>query len=83
MKEAEKCALEHNITTLHLSTHDKEMFYERLGYVQSNPVTSLGSNSKLISGGQLSSLLAAFGGSHKIGKQDDGRIWMKKELVTP
>lgn len=80
MEEAEKCAKANGKQNIVLSTHDKQDFYRKIGYTETTPVTSLGSNSKLLSGGQLASLLAAFGGSQKKGLQDDGKTWMEKNL---
>ena len=36
-------------TEMYLSTHDKEKFYAHLGFEFSEPIKSLGANSKLIS----------------------------------
>eukprot|EP01104_Vermistella_antarctica_P006732 TRINITY_DN17439_c0_g1_i1.p1 TRINITY_DN17439_c0_g1~~TRINITY_DN17439_c0_g1_i1.p1 ORF type:complete len:275 (-),score=30.02 TRINITY_DN17439_c0_g1_i1:88-912(-) len=53
------------IDVLYLSTKDKQSFYAHLGYVECGPVTSLGSNKKRLTSGQVSLLEGAFGGAKK------------------
>lgn len=66
-------------STLYLSTHDKQKFYEHLGFVRGDPVTALGANASKFSSAQLSGLLGAFGGASA--QANDSRTWMKKSLT--
>ncbi|KAK2145583.1 hypothetical protein LSH36_670g00041 [Paralvinella palmiformis] len=49
MEITEQHALRLGYTTLYLTTHDKQLFYEHVGYSYCKPVISLGSASKLLS----------------------------------
>jgi len=57
MMETERHALKLGITTLYLGTHDKQAFYEHVGYELCQPVVSLGSASTLLSCDKFAQLL--------------------------
>lgn len=48
MLECENIARSKGYSCMYLSTHDKEQFYHSLGYEQSAPICTLGSNSSLL-----------------------------------
>jgi GNAT superfamily N-acetyltransferase len=74
------CLVRRGYDTLFLSTHDQQGFYSRLGFVECEPVTSLGDNASRISQSQLSNLLRAFGG--KSAGQTKDKTWMKKPISS-
>jgi len=53
MTESEKTAKSLGFVTIYLSTKDKDNFYRHLGYEDSNPVSSLGENSKRLTSEQV------------------------------
>ena len=68
MEEAERRAVALGLTTAHLSTHDKEGFYARLGYVRSAPVDSLGALARfLVSWKSLCVCVCGEGGGGGVG----------------
>lgn len=80
MESAENYIKERGFKYMVLSTYDKMEFYRHLGYSECEPVSTLGSNSKLLNNDQVSALLKVFGGASVKGLQKDGRTWMSKEL---
>ena len=81
MEEAEKYIKKKSYKSMILSTHDKMEFYRHLGFDECEPVSTLGSNAKLLKNDQVSALLKAFGGTSTKGLQKDGRTWMSKEIL--
>lgn len=53
MNAAEAWALEHGFRTIYLSTPDMQGFYARLGYIEGDPVTSLGENASKLDKAQV------------------------------
>eukprot|EP01122_Echinamoeba_exundans_P015651 TRINITY_DN7536_c0_g1_i1.p1 TRINITY_DN7536_c0_g1~~TRINITY_DN7536_c0_g1_i1.p1 ORF type:complete len:182 (-),score=19.51 TRINITY_DN7536_c0_g1_i1:341-886(-) len=79
MNAAESWAVQHGFTAMYLSTPDMQAFYGRLGYVEGDPVTSLGDNASKLNKAQLQGLLAAFGGNAGAATKD--KTWMRKNLT--
>ncbi|XP_062585058.1 N-alpha-acetyltransferase 80-like [Saccostrea cucullata] len=53
MLETEKFAKSKGITTIYLSTHDKQNFYKHLGYAFCDPIVSFGVNTDILPEGFL------------------------------
>lgn len=47
-----------------------------MGYIECQPVTSLGNNANKLSKIQINTLLSVFGGKNTV--VNDGCVWMKK-----
>lgn len=75
MEETEEHARRLGLSTLYLCTHDKQDFYQHLGYQFCAPVLSFGSASNILSEQQLSKLVDGLGlDVHRVSENDTKKI---------
>ena len=82
MEKCEDYAMSCGMSYMYLSTKDRLGFYEHLGYQRCEPISSLGSNSKLLNSEQVEALEGLF--AKRFGLRAQGasqHIWLRKRLL--